>query len=112
MNQRLPIAETKFEKKTTLRTRAGVRRLPFALLLAFAVTLLGVGKGWAQCTPSGQAGSTLHYNNCGASSVTFEHTGATSSSKILWSATEPPVAYSANFGTAGNFQLTSSNSVN
>ena len=112
MEQRLSFAETKIEKKTTLRTRTDVLRLPLALLFTFAITLLGVGKGWAQCTPSGQAGSTEYYNNCGASSVTFEHTGATSSSKILWSATEPPVAYSANFGTAGNFQLTSSNSVN
>ena len=95
-----------------MRTRAGVRRLPFALLFAFAVTLLGVGKGWAQCTPNGQAGSTLYYNNCGASSVTFEHTVVGSSPKVLWSATEPPVAYSADFGTNGNFQLNATNARN
>ena len=112
MEQRLPIAETKIEKKTTLRTRAGMRRLPLALLFAFAVTLLGVGKSWAQCTPNRQAGSTLRYNNCEAHDVTFEHTVVGSSPKVLWSATEPPVAYSANFGSDGDFLLSSSNTAN
>ena len=100
MEQRLSFAETKIEKKTTLRTRAGVLRLPLALIFTVAITLLGVGKGWAQCTPNGQGGSTLNYNNCGESSVTFQHTVVGSSPKVLWSATEPPVAYSADFGRA------------
>lgn len=65
MNRRFTFAETETMTRTTLQAHAGVPRFALALLFIFAITLLGVGKGWAQCTPNGQAGSTLHYNNCG-----------------------------------------------
>ncbi|MBO4645639.1 MAG: putative Ig domain-containing protein, partial [Bacteroidales bacterium] len=117
MNKPITFSEQENQGMTNRRMdalRTGKRGMPLALalLFTFAITLLGVGKGWAQCTPNGQGGSTQYYNTCSGSSVTLEHTGVGSSPKVLWSATNPPVAYSADFGATGNFQLSSSNSVN
>ena len=98
------------------RPRTRSAHLSCALLLAL-VMIVGMGKGWAQCTPytpQNYAGTVKPYNdNCSAPSVTFEHTGAVGDdgAKVLWDQHRPPVAYSAKFGNNGNFQFSNTNTV-